>query len=109
MQVILLGFLELADLVPAEGAVVKGFEMLSVQLNGRSIIGDSIQEVSLLTEGKATVVIEICLGGLQVYGFSEGENSLVKVTFSVKTYAFVVISESIVWVYGYGCGVILYR
>ena len=53
-------------------------------------------------------MIEVSLSWLKFNSFSETFNCIIIIPFSVKTYSFIIIRESIILVYLYGLGIINY-
>lgn len=107
LQVVLLCFLQLPNLIPAKCSVVESFEMSSVNWNSCSVVLDRTLEVSFLSKCEAPVVIEVSLPWFKINCLSEALDCFIIVSLPVKTDALVVVSEGIVGVYLYCQGVII--
>lgn len=59
--------MQLVSLVPAEGSVVEGLEVLLVEVDGASVVSNRFVEVALLAIREAPVVVEVCLLRLDFY------------------------------------------
>jgi len=98
LDVVSLCFLELTNFVPTKGSVVVALEMLTIKLNGSSIVMNSILVIPLLPVSEAPIVIEVCFGTLKLYCLGETMDSFIKVTFAIETDSLIVVGESIIGV-----------
>ena len=69
LPVVALSFLELAQLVPAECAIVVGLEVALVKLNGTRVVLDRALILTLLAVSKTAVVVKVCIVRLKVNCF----------------------------------------
>ena len=83
-EVIALSLLEFASLVPAEGTVVVGLEMLLIKLDCLGVVRDRCFEVAQFSERKASVMVEVCLAWLYLDSGREALNSLLVVSSPVE-------------------------
>ena len=75
-EIVILSFLQLASLVPAEGSVIVGLEVLLIQLDRLGVVRDGRFEVAQFTEGEASVVVEIGLARFYLDGSREALDGL---------------------------------
>lgn len=98
LDVVSLCLFKLANFVPAEGSVVKGFEMLPIQLNGPGIVKDGILVFPLLPVSETSIVVEVCFGALKFDRLGETIDRLIEVPFAIETDSLVVVSKGVVGV-----------
>ena len=83
LPVVSLSFLELAQLVPAECAIVVGLEVSLVKLNGTRVVLDRALILTLLPVSKTAVVVKVCIVRLKVDRLREGFDCFIEVTFTI--------------------------
>jgi len=105
--IVLLRSVHFTLLLPAECSIVICFEMLIIQLNCFRVVCNSQFILLFFPQRETTIVIEIGLGIFHTDRCRKTFNCLVKISHPVKTDAFVVISESVIWIYLNCCRVIL--
>lgn len=107
LQVVVLSLVELILLIVAEGSIIEGLEMLGVELNCSGVIVNSFLVVAILAVRETPIMVEISLATFKVYRDRKAFDSFVKFTHSVQGNTLVVVSESVLGLYFYGCTVVL--
>ena len=103
-----LRLIKLSEFVPTKSSVVVCLKMLWVNLNSVLVVFDSVVKLSLFPIGEASIVIKVSLIRHQTNGLSKALNSLIIGTFSIETYALVVIGICIIGINTYSRRIISY-
>jgi hypothetical protein len=94
--IVSLRLIKLSKLVPTKSSIVICLEMLWVNLNSVLVVFDCVVKFSLFPVGEASIVIKVSLIRHQTNSLSKALNSFIVGTFSIETYALVVICICII-------------
>jgi hypothetical protein len=95
-DIINLSLLQPAKFIPSKSSVIICFKMCAVDVNSTCIVINSLLIVLFLSVCEATVMVEISLFRLKVYGLCEEPYGLIIFTFSVKGDAYIKFKNSCV-------------